>query len=945
MEYFDFVLPQNVHLQDTKLTSVLHFNSRSAVYKSDSISCLLSQFSFRFDVIMISETWFQHSYDVVGLDGYTSFYINRQNRRGGGVALYTKNNCHYELMPEFTFISLDCEMLTVKDKKRVLSVIYRPPSGSIENFFSCFGKLLEYCSFNNLHFVCGGDFNINILDDNKHVHDLNSLLLSSGFANLITTATRVTQSTSSALDLLITNIETSVHTAGTISNDISDHCPVFIVYALENTIKQNTDLITYQHISNEALDLFSLAVSTHSWDSVLRKTNVNEAYNEFLEAFVRIYTAHFPFKQVRKSKKIRKPWIMSEHIKMIKNKNRLYHAFLHSRSEIKLKEFKTERNRLNKILRQAKIDYYQCLFSEISRKRPDAVWKVINSVLGRQTKSNVPKSISYKNCELSGKALADHFNTHFVNAGVTHTHDSEVRYSLSKCVTETIFMEPTDEHEVFTIIKNLSNSKALDIDNLQIKPIKYVLDYFPFIHSLVHIFNLAIESATFPDGMKRARVSVLFKNGDINNVSNYRPISVLPIFSKVLEKIIAARLTKFLDKHNVITNSQFGFRKGRSTEAALLSLKESIVQSIDSQKFALGLFIDFSKAFDCLSHDILAYKLSMYGVRGHPLALMKSYLANRTQCVCIDNILSSFVTLKNGVPQGSVLGPLLFNLYINDLVNIDPTVDFFIYADDSTILFNGKDANQLIIRCNAFLVKLSDWSLLNVIRINPTKTKAILFRARNKPFQLEYSITYSGQNIELVNEHKILGVIFSCHLSWDAHFNNLRNKFSAVAGVLSRCRAFMPIKAKLQIYHALFTSQFNYCCLVWATTTGTNINKIITLQKALLRHIANIEPRSTTKTLSQKYQIIWVDRYYEYRVLQVFYFAKKQYSDFLTSIASLQHHEIPVHLRNPEPWYVPRFRTEYKLQSIKHNLPKILNNHVNATNLSRKELKMYFVNM
>lgn len=242
-------------------------------------------------------------------------------------------------------------------------------------------------------------------------------------------------------------------------------------------------------------------------------------------------------------------------------------------------------------------------------------------------------------------------------------------------------------------------------------------------------------------------------------------------------------------------------------------------------------------------------------------------------------------------------------------------------------------------------MKLSDWSLSNVIRINPTKTKAILFRARNKPFQLEHSITYLGKHIELVDEHKILGIIFSCHLSWDAHFNNLRNKFSAVAGVLSRCRAYMPTKAKLHIYHALFTSQFNYCSLVWATTTQTNINKIVTLQKTLLRHIANIEPRSTTKTLSQTYQIVWVDRYYEYRLLQMFYFAGKECRDFLSSLASLQHHDIPVHLRNPEPWLVPRFRTEYKLQSIKHNLPKILNNHVHATNFSRKQLKMYFVNL
>lgn len=211
--------------------------------------------------------------------------------------------------------------------------------------------------------------------------------------------------------------------------------------------------------------------------------------------------------------------------------------------------------------------------------------------------------------------------------------------------------------------------------------------------------------------------------------------------------------------------------------------------------------------------------------------LVEILLKNRQQNVCLQSFQSSLRPISRGVPQGSILGPLLFNLYINDLVNIEKSAKFIIYADDSSILFSGPNINDLVLQCNNTLSKLSTWSRLNEIKINPLKTKIIIFRARSKVVTRLSPIVYEGLNIAVVNEHKILGVTFSAHLSWNSHVEELCRKLSSTTGALSRCQRLLPSKVKLQVYYALFASYINYCSLVWATTTKRNLNKILLLQK------------------------------------------------------------------------------------------------------------------
>ena len=879
--------------------SILNLNCRSLVKNFNELYATVKSLPYEPGIVTMEETWLDDSLEqLVSMPGYSLITKHKISRKeGGGLGIYVNDkityeyrddlNCANDYQPYFDHIFI--EIVNGNDSKNniLLGVFYRVPGGNTIEYFNDYltNKLLPALSKENKQIVIVGDMNANLLKSSEHPPTGNYLdiMLNNAFLPKITVPTRVTHDKATLIDHIFVKdtVKSLSGTAGTIKSSMSDHYMNFIFLPII-TVTPNIEAVTYRAFTTANVDRLSKKLNDHNFSNVYSSVNVNDAYDNFTNSFTDILNKTIPLKQEKFNKYKHKvnPWVTKEIMMAIKTRDKIHTRYTHSKckkSQENLKyQYIESRNNVNKMIRDAKFNYHRNMF-EKSKNDSKQIWKNINSIIRKSNdKSNIISKITVDDTSITNiEDICNSLNEYYVNVGPalakTIKPQKKKRFKLPEVnIMESLFLTPTTEEEVMEIIKRLKPKSSCGHDNISSKLIKQL--GISILKPLAYIMNLSFSTGSIPDLMKKAKVIPIYKNsGGRDIMKNYRPVSLLPVFSKILERLVYNRLYSFIKKHNILTVSQYGFQKYLSTELAILELQDRIADILYKKDLCAGLFMDLSKAFDTLDHGIMITKMRHYGVRGIALEWFKNYLGNREQYVSVNNVCSSNLPIQCGVPQGSILGPLLFLIYINDLAQVSPNAISILFADDTNVIYRSQSYEILNKTINNELALLSAWFNENKLALNVSKTKFMIFHLQHHKPPDQFKVFLDGTELENVKTTKFLGVMINETLSWNEHMDYIASKLSRMNGVLARLKHQLPLPIMKTIYNSLFCSTMQYGISVWGGTSNKKFNRLVTLQKKAVRHVTCAKYNSHTGPIFKKLDLLNILDTYKLQCSKILY--------------------------------------------------------------------------
>lgn len=915
---------------------VLSFNCDGLRSKFDEFSARLHYYrsvGVTFEAICLQETGLDSFTNILPyqLDNYQLIFQTKTASMKGGLIIYLSNEFTYKRInvPKFTnsiweFMCIEVSHPSL-EKSRFISNIYRPPHNSLHDtgvFLEELHEVLDKFQ-NSANFAIFGDYNIDLLklEKSQLVKKFVDLMFSLGYLPQITSPTRFTSHSATLIDNVFCKF--SELWEGTVSgiliNRISDHQQYFTHFPTDKKIKQKPKIVEYRKITDKGIaDFIEYLSNNRLFESTFNDAlGVNENYD---------------------NKDKLAPWMTNGILRSIKTRDKLHKKLLlesvsspiYSLLEAQLRH---HRIILRRIIFLAKQTYWSNRFLA-ARNNIKQTWHLINNAINSKTYPKLPDSFDINGqVTTDASKIADEFNMFFVNVGknlasqiTTSTNSTHFENYLKNDYTQNDFkFGQVTASEVDKVISQLPNKFSHGYDGFSINFIKKIKNVI--IEPLTSIFNQTIRSGIFPDSLKMARVLPVYKKGDKCLLDNYRPISILPALSKIFERLIFNQLIEYLTEHKILFNSQYGFRSGHSTEHAALELVERILTSFSNNDQSLAIFLDLSKAFDSLNHEILISKLKYYGLSTQSLQLISSYFENRFQYVDFNGTHSRKYLIETGVPQGSVLGPLFFLLYLNDLNEVSNIFDFIMFADDTTLhcplsRFSNNYTDTTSNLINKELDNIFSWFCANKLTINASKTKLMIFHRPNAS-TLKLSISINNEVISQVSNFEFLGVNMNENLSWSKHISNTCSKIASAIGMMHRLRGIFPKNVLTLIYHSLITSRLNYMLTVW----GGDFDRIFILQKKALRIIHGTKYNAHCDPLFATSNILKIHDQYKVNLLKLgYHILNSTCPKFFSRNKISLREEIHSHdTRNKKLFHIPLIKFNYLRRTLFYRVGEVTN--------------------
>ena len=792
--------------------------------------------------------------------------------------------------------SLFLEVTLTDGKKIIIGDIYRAPKEEVNIITTFIVELSHILTLLNRMklpvYLCGDYINLLKMHEKNSYEEFFETMLVHSYLPNITLPTRLTDTSNTLIDNVFANSAKFKAVSGILerviihTNISSNNQTTYTVKKLSSGTKPKA-IFTPPNRKLD-IDMFCEDVRINLVANTDNSFDESDNYKGLVKSIGDAQKKQIDSKRFKYNKYRHKKckWITFGLLKSIEFRDNLYREL--KKTPIDRDDYRNKKINLrtyNRIINRSKTylkkRYYAEKFHQL-KNNIKLTWRLINEVLG----NNPNKSISTKfnindKCITDQQEIANHFNSFFASIGTkisqqikTHDQIDHRQYLINRPVTTFHFHEITKQ-DVMCIISKLPNKKSTGYDEISTETIKILSAVISPTLSL--IINKCILNGTVPDEMKVSKIKPLFKKGDVTLLNNYRPISLLPCVSKIFERVLFNQLYEYFERNDLLTQHQYGFRKNHSTEFAAMELIDRVANLLELGKIPFNLYIDLSKAFDVLNHDILLSKLEFYGLNELAIKLIKNYLSNRSQFCQYYDASSDIVRTNIGVPQGSILGPLLFSVYINDLVNTSDKFNFLMYADDTTLtgsvedFLNGHSNESTEDIITKELIKISTWMEVNKLLINESKTKIMLFYMPPKCIDA-LTIRMNGVEIEVVDDFNFLGITINKSLNWKSHVNVSCNKVLKYIAVIHRTKKYLPFSVLQTMYKSLILPIIYYGLLLW----GPHCERLFLLQKRIMRVITNSKYIAHTDPIFKTLNLLKLPDLYRQQLYKLYYKIKKQ---------------------------------------------------------------------